>query len=196
MTFQASGQWKLGPTSQPRKSLNWRALASNYHNVQSSPEEDSLGWRNFLSILLHSLFQLLQMIVRRQGQVSPSARTTMPLQRSRLTTMRHFLHWKVKFVRWWWFLIHDMGVLSSLILEFHQMFNNTYHECSCEYFKDMATKSSGKRGRWASCKHLYFVFTVIGNLKSKRDAFIHAPSFSFNEIKQILKSGILAYHIP
>jgi hypothetical protein len=60
----------------------------------------------------------------------------------------------------------------------------------------MATKSLGRRGRWASCKHLYFLFTVIGSLKSERDAFIHAPTFSFNEVKQIMESGILAYPIP
>jgi hypothetical protein len=72
----------------------------------------------------------------------------------------------------------------------------SFLDCSCECFKDMATKSLGKRGGWASCKHLYFVFTVIGNLNSERDAFIHAPSFSFNEVKQILESGILAYRIP
>jgi hypothetical protein len=72
----------------------------------------------------------------------------------------------------------------------------TFPECSCEYFKDMATKSLDKRGGWASCKHLYFVFTVIGNLDSSRDAFIHVPSFSFNEVKQILESSILAYRIP
>ena len=59
----------------------------------------------------------------------------------------------------------------------------TYPECSCEYFKDMAAKSVGKRGSWASCKHLYFVFTVVGSLDSEKDAFIHAPSFSFNEVK-------------
>jgi hypothetical protein len=72
----------------------------------------------------------------------------------------------------------------------------TFPECSCENFKDMATKSLGKRGPWTNCKHLYFVFTLIGSLKSERDAFIHAPSFSFNEVKQILESGILAYRIP
>ena len=72
----------------------------------------------------------------------------------------------------------------------------TFPECSCVFFKDMVTKSLGKHGKWASCKHLYFVFTVIGSLNSKRDAFIHAPSFSFNEVKQILESGILAYRIP
>ena len=71
----------------------------------------------------------------------------------------------------------------------------TFPECSCRNFKDMTTKSLGKHGRWASCKHLYFVFTVIGNLKSNRDAFIHAPTFSFNEVKQILESGILAHSI-
>jgi hypothetical protein len=72
----------------------------------------------------------------------------------------------------------------------------TFPECSCEYFKDMATKSLGKHGGWTSCKHLYFVFTVIGSLKSERDAFIYVPSFSLNEVKQILDSSILAYHIP
>jgi hypothetical protein len=72
----------------------------------------------------------------------------------------------------------------------------TFPKCSCEFFKDMATKSLSRRGGWASCKHLYFLFTIIGSLKSERDAFIHAPTFSFNEVKQILESGILAYRIP
>jgi hypothetical protein len=72
----------------------------------------------------------------------------------------------------------------------------SFPECSCEYFKDMATKSLGKRGQWGNCKHLYFVFTITGNLDSDRDAFIHGPSFSFNEVKQVLESGILANRIP
>jgi hypothetical protein len=71
----------------------------------------------------------------------------------------------------------------------------SFPECSCQYFKDMAAKSLGKRGRCANCKHLYFVFTIIGSLDSDRDAFIHAPSFSFNEVKRILESGILANFI-
>lgn len=72
----------------------------------------------------------------------------------------------------------------------------TYPECSCEYFKDMATKSVGKRGSWASCKHLYFVFIVVGRLDSEKDAFIHAPSFSFSEVKQILERCILGSRNP
>jgi hypothetical protein len=72
----------------------------------------------------------------------------------------------------------------------------SFRDYSCEYFENMATKSLDKRGGWASCKHLYFVFTIIGNLNSDRDSFLHALSFSFNEVKQILESGILASRIP
>jgi hypothetical protein len=72
----------------------------------------------------------------------------------------------------------------------------SFLECSCQYFKDIATKALGKRGQWANYKHLYFFFTVIGSLSSDRDAFIYAPSFSFNEVKRILESGILANRIP
>jgi len=72
----------------------------------------------------------------------------------------------------------------------------TFPECSCEYFKDMAIKSLGKREGWASCKHLYHVFIVICSLNSENDAFIHAPSFSFSEVKKILESGILGSCIP
>jgi hypothetical protein len=72
---------------------------------------------------------------------------------------------------------------------------NSFPECSCQLFKDMAAKSLGKHGQWANCKHLYFFFTVIGNLDSNRDAFIHVPSFSFNEVKQVLESRILTNRI-
>jgi hypothetical protein len=57
-------------------------------------------------------------------------------------------------------------------------------------------KALGKHGQWANCKHLYFVFTVIGSVDSNRDAFIHAPNFSFNEVKRILENGILISRIP
>jgi hypothetical protein len=88
----------------------------------------------------------------------------------------------------------DYGALSKV--QQYLITIGTFPECSYEFFKDMATKSLGRHGGWASCKHLYFVFTVIGSLKSQRDAFIHAPTFSFNEVKQILESGILAHRIP
>jgi hypothetical protein len=69
-------------------------------------------------------------------------------------------------------------------------------EYSCQYFKDMATKSLGKCGQWTNCKHLYFVSIVMDSLDSDRNAFIYVSSFSFNEMKRILESGILANRIP
>ena len=60
----------------------------------------------------------------------------------------------------------------------------------------MATEALGKHGQWLNYKHLYFVFIVIGNLDSDRNAFIHAPSFSFNEVKWILESSNLTNQIP
>ena len=85
---------------------------------------------------------------------------------------------------------------SSPKVEQYLITIGTFPECICPSFKDMATKSLGKHGRWASCKHLYFVFSVIGSLELESDTFMHAPTFSFNEVKQILESGILAYRIP
>jgi hypothetical protein len=49
----------------------------------------------------------------------------------------------------------------------------SFPESSCQYFKDMATKALGKRAQWANCKHLYFVFTVIGSLDSARESYMH-----------------------
>ena len=47
--------------------------------------------------------------------------------------------------------------------------------------------------QWANCKHLYYLFTVVCGLDSELDTFIHAASFSFNEVKRILEGGLLKY---
>jgi len=83
----------------------------------------------------------------------------------------------------------DFGLEPTI--EQYMLTISSFPKCSCPYFKEMATKSLGKQGQWANFKHLYFVFTVICNLQLAIDAFIHAPSFSFNEVKKILLSGIL-----
>jgi hypothetical protein len=86
---------------------------------------------------------------------------------------------------------------SGVPLKIQEYMNTigSFSECSYQYFKDMATKALGKRGQWTNCKHLYFVFTVIGSLDSNSEAFIHVPSFSFDEVKRILESYILAKRI-
>ena len=68
-----------------------------------------------------------------------------------------------------------------------------FPNCSCPYFKEMLTKAKGGRSQWAYCKHLYFIFTVICGFDAEVDAFIHAPTLSFNEVKLVLESGLLTH---
>ena len=58
---------------------------------------------------------------------------------------------------------------------------------------EMATKAIGKRGQWANCKHLCYLFTVVCGLDSDSDTLIYAGSFSFNEVKRVLEGGLLKY---
>jgi hypothetical protein len=65
--------------------------------------------------------------------------------------------------------------------------------CTCPNLKEMAIKAIGKRGQWANCKHLYYLFIVVCGLDSESDMFINAASFSFNEVKRFLKGGLMKY---
>jgi hypothetical protein len=67
-------------------------------------------------------------------------------------------------------------ILNSKILLKIQQYMITigsFLEYSCHYFKDMVAKALG----------------LV-------DAFIHAPNFSFNEVKHFLDKSILTQHIP
>jgi hypothetical protein len=70
---------------------------------------------------------------------------------------------------------------------------NTFPSCTCSNFVEMSGRALGKRRTWVNCKHLYFIFRVTCNLDQYQDIFIHAPSLSFNEVKHLLKSGIMKH---
>ena len=59
--------------------------------------------------------------------------------------------------------------------------------CSCPDFKKMLGMSLGKRGAWLNCKHLYYIFNIVCELDPDEDIFIHAPSFSWNEVKRVVQ---------
>ena len=61
-----------------------------------------------------------------------------------------------------------------------------FPSCDCSSFKEMSDKSLGKRGQWTYCKHFYFIFNIVCGLDSEVDVFMHAPSFSWNETKQVI----------
>ena len=64
--------------------------------------------------------------------------------------------------------------------------------CSCPAFKKTMTKFRGNR-QFSYCKHVYFIFLKVCHLDPWVDMFIHAPTFSFNEVKLVLESGILTH---
>lgn len=64
-------------------------------------------------------------------------------------------------------------------------------ECSCLDFKEMIIQFR-KRGAFYNCKHLYYIYRIVCGMRLQEDRFIHACSLSFNEIKQLLVSGIAA----
>jgi hypothetical protein len=64
-------------------------------------------------------------------------------------------------------------------------------ECNYAYFLDMISKFSRKRNSYQNCTHLYYIFIKFSNLDADVNSFIHAPTFSFNEVKLILEGGLL-----
>jgi hypothetical protein len=61
-----------------------------------------------------------------------------------------------------------------------------FPECTCLGFLNMVVASIGKRAPYVNCKHLYYIFHYFCKMNCQDDKFIHSPSFSFNEVKQLL----------
>jgi hypothetical protein len=68
----------------------------------------------------------------------------------------------------------------------YQIIISHFPECSCYDFLNMAVVSIGKRGQCVNCKHLYYIFCYFCKMNCKDDKFIYFPSFSFNDVKQLL----------
>jgi hypothetical protein len=68
----------------------------------------------------------------------------------------------------------------------YQITISHFPECTCLDFLNMAVASIGKRAPYVNCKHLYYIFRYFCKMNCQDDKFIHSPSFSFNEVKQLL----------
>jgi hypothetical protein len=55
----------------------------------------------------------------------------------------------------------------------------------------MISKFGRKQNSYLNYKYLYYIFIKVSNLDAEVNLFIHAPTFSFNEVKLILKRGLL-----
>ena len=55
----------------------------------------------------------------------------------------------------------------------------------------MISKFGRKQNSYLNCNHLYYIFVKVSNLDADVNLFIHALTFSFNEVKLILEGGRL-----
>ena len=78
----------------------------------------------------------------------------------------------------------------------YQLTVSSLSECNYPAFKDMISKFGCKQNSSLHCKRLCFIFVKVSNADLEVDLFIHAPTFSFNEVKLILKGASLYNLLP
>ena len=62
-----------------------------------------------------------------------------------------------------------------------------FPSCTCPSFVRMMSGALGKRLQWIYCKLVYYIFRYICKMDYKVDTFMHAPSYSYNEVMQVLE---------
>ena len=80
-------------------------------------------------------------------------------------------------------------VLQSGVEPNEHVYNVTlcnFPSCTCPHYVSMNSSAIGRRGQYVNCKHLYYIFRFLCQLDYKADMFIHAPTLSLDEVKQIL----------
>jgi hypothetical protein len=84
----------------------------------------------------------------------------------------------------------DSGVPPAITQ--YQVTISSFVGCTCLTFKKTMTKFRG-RTQFSYCKHVYFILLKVCHCDPEADLFIHAPTFSFNEVKLVLESGLLTH---
>ena len=64
-----------------------------------------------------------------------------------------------------------------------------FRTCTCPDFVNMAVSAIGGRQQYVNCKHLYYLYRYFCKMDIQKDKFIHAPSYSFSEVKELLLRG-------
>ena len=59
--------------------------------------------------------------------------------------------------------------------------------CTCLDFTKMSSQSLEKNETWVYCKHLYYMFRFLCKVDYDSDKFIHAPTYSYNKVIQLLE---------
>ena len=83
-----------------------------------------------------------------------------------------------------------IGVLINIVSKEDIAYRVTIvdmRHCTCLDFMKMSSQSLGKKGKWVYCKHLYYVFKFFCKVNYDCDKFIHAPTYSYDEVMRLLE---------
>ena len=85
------------------------------------------------------------------------------------------------------------GAIITIRTDSDKLYNlsiSNLPECDCEDFKNMALKA--RSPKWVPCKHFYYVFMYLCKMDIDTHMFIHAPTYSYNEVMEVLElAGIV-----
>ena len=74
-----------------------------------------------------------------------------------------------------------INIVSKKIITYRITIGDIPH-CTCLDFTKMSSQALGKKGKWVYCKHLYYVFRFLCKVDYESDKFIHAPTYTYNEV--------------
>jgi hypothetical protein len=84
----------------------------------------------------------------------------------------------------------NFGVIMNIVFKedvTHLVtFGNIPH-CTCPDFTKISSHALGKKGKCVYCKHLHYVFRFLCKVDYERDKFIHAPTYTYNEVIRLLE---------
>ena len=74
----------------------------------------------------------------------------------------------------------------------YQVTMGQFPTCTCPDFMNMAVSAIGGRPQYVNCKQLYYLYRYFCKMDVNKDKFIHAPSYSFSELKELLvRAGMI-----
>ena len=83
---------------------------------------------------------------------------------------------------------------SGVIINIVSKEDNAHHvtigdipQCTCLNFTKMSCLTCIMKRKWMYNKHLYYVFKFLFKVDYDNDKFIHAPTYTYNKVMQLLE---------
>ena len=79
-----------------------------------------------------------------------------------------------------------INIVSKQDITYHVTIGDIPY-CTCLDFMKMSSQTLEKKGKLMYFKHLYYVFRFLCKVDYESDKFIHAPTYTYNEVTRLLE---------